>query len=129
MAAVLVALLAFTVQSCGSDDDDVKLEQYKTVVSMKITEAGAFTPEQCEALIMEAHKETLSQLPSDQAAIEVSERAAQLMAEQLKLQKNTFGDAVFYFTMETTNVSTGKQVITYYVYYDKGEVRYNNNKN
>lgn len=128
MAIALVAMMAFTVQSCGSDDNDN--QQYKLDVTLKITDKGPLTDTEAEALIMNAAQQSVvADHKSDADAETATMRAAQLLSESLILDKNVFGDAVFTYTLACTKVSGGKQIVTYYVEYNKGDVRYYNNKN
>jgi hypothetical protein len=129
MAVVLVALMAFAVQSCGSDKDDDN-QSYKLEVSLKITDKGPLTDAQCEALIMAAAKgSTVADHPSDASAETATMRAAQLISESLVLDKEALGNAVLTYTLVCTKVSGGKQIVTYYVEFNKGNVRTYNNKN
>lgn len=122
MTLVLVALMAFTVQSC-SDDDNNDLK-YKMTTSLKITNPGDLTTTECEAMIMAAKNEVIGEYVSDQAAIDATERSAQLMAEDLYLKKSQLKNIVMSFTLNTTKVKTGAQIVTYYVDYNKGDIDY-----
>ena len=129
MAVVLVALMAFAVQSCGSDNDD-NSQQYKLEVSLKITDKGPLTDAQCEAMIMDAAQgSTVADHPTDASAETATMRAAQAISEALVLYKETYGSAKFTYTLVCTKVSGNKQIITYYVDYNAGDVEIYNNKN
>lgn len=127
MTFVLVALMAFTVQSC-SDDDNNDLK-YKMTTSLKITNPGDLTTAECEAMIMAAKSEVIGEYSSDQAAIDATERSAQLMAEDLYLKKSQLKNTVMSFSFITTKMKTGAQIVTYYVDYNKGDINYYSNKN
>ena len=129
MAVVLVALMAFAVQSCGSDSNDDD-QQYKLEVSLKITDKGPLTDAQCEAMMLDAAKgSTVANHPTDASAETATMRAAQAISESLVLYKETYGNAKFGYTLVCTKVSSGKQIITYYVDYDSGTINTYNNKN
>ena len=129
MAVVLVALMAFAVQSCGSDNNDDD-QQYKLEVSLKITDKGPLTDAQCEAMMLDAAKgSTVANHPTDASAETATMRAAQAISESLVLYKETYGNAKFGYTLVCTKVSSGKQIITYYVDYDSGTINTYNNKN
>ena len=55
MVAIMVATFSFV--SCGSDDDNKN--QYRLEVSLKITEPGNLTQEECEKLIADAAKQNI----------------------------------------------------------------------
>ena len=129
MAVVLVALMAFAVQSCGSDNNDDD-QQYKLEVSLKITDKGPLTDAQCEAMMMDAAKgSTVANHPTDASAETATMRAAQAISEALEVYKGTYGNAKFGYTLVCTKVSGNKQIITYFVAYDAGEVEIYSNKN
>ena len=128
MAVVLVALMAFAVQSCGSDDDNN--QQYKLTVTLDITDKGPLTDAQCDAMRADAQKgNTVADHPTDASAETATMRAAQAIAEQLEIYKGTYGNAKFGYTLVCTKVSSGKQIITYYVEYNAGSINTYNNKN
>ena len=129
MTMVLVALVAFAVQSCGSDDNNNN-NKYSLKVSAKVTDKGGLTNEESEAIIMSAkNKDVVAEYPSDEAAMTVAERVAQAMTEELNLSQASFKNAVFTYTLQLTKVSNGAQLITYYVEFNKNTARYYNNKN
>ena len=129
MAVVLVALMAFAVQSCGSDNDDNN-QQYKLEVSLKITDKGPLTDAQCEAMMMDAAQgSTVAKHPTDASAETATMRAAQAISEALVLHKDTYGSAKFAYTLVCTKVSGNKQIITYFVEYNAGSINTYNNKN
>lgn len=129
MAVVLVALMAFAVQSCGSDKDDDN-QQYKLTVTLDITDQGPLTDAQCDAMRADAQKgNTVADHPTDASAETATMRAAQAIAEQLEIYKGTYGNAKFGYTLVCTKVSGNKQIITYYVEYNAGDVEIYSNKN
>ena len=129
MAVVLVALMAFAVQSCGSDNNDDD-QQYKLTVTLDITDKGPLTDAQCDAMRADAQKgNTVADHPTDASAETATMRAAQAIAEQLEIYKGTYGNAKFGYTLVCTKVSGNKQIITYYVEYNAGDVEIYSNKN
>ena len=128
MAVVLVALMAFAVQSCGSDNDDD--QRYTIEVSLKIDQPGNLTKEQCEQLIMAAkQKSAASDRANDQVAEEATRYAANEIASALEASQDIYGDAVMTFTLECKRVSNSQRVALYYVTYNKGEIKITNGKN
>ena len=126
MVAIMVATFSFV--SCGSDDDNKN--QYRLEVSLKITEPGNLTQEECEKLIADAAKQNIVADHNSDAEAEMATRmAAEAMAHALEANAAGFGDAVFTYEFKCTKVSTGAQVITYYVDFDEGDVNVYNNKN
>ena len=129
MAVVLVALMAFAVQSCGSDNNDDD-QQYKLTVTLDITDQGPLTDAQCDAMRADAQKgNTVADHPTDASAETATMRAAQAIAAQLEIYKGTYGNAKFGYTLVCTKVSGNKQIITYYVEYNAGDVEIYSNKN
>ena len=129
MAVVLVALMAFAVQSCGSDNNDDD-QQYKLTVTLDITDQGPLTDAQCDAMRADAQKgNTVANHPTDASAETATMRVAQAIAEQLEIYKGTYGNAKFGYTLVCTKVSGNKQIITYYVEYNAGDVEIYSNKN
>lgn len=132
MAVVLVALAAFVVTSCGSDDDKDNNYRYTIETSLKIDEPGKLTPAQCEALIMQCkQKSSTSDRANDAAAEQATQYAAELIAEAFQLDKeqDLYGDAVMTCTVECKRVSNNQRVAIYYVTYNKGVITTTNGKN
>ena len=125
MVAIMVATFSFV--SCGSDDDN-KI-QYRLETSLKITEPGNLTEEQCEQLIAHAKQNIVADHNSDAEAEMATGEAAEAMAHGLEATADELGDAVLTYTFKCTKVSTGAQVITYYVDFDEGDINVYNNKN
>ena len=93
MATVLVALMAFAVQSCGSDDkDDLSSSPYEI--------AGAFNLQQKGNL-------------DDKDVATLKEKFA---------NPATVSTAVFTITITTTNLKTKKQVCKWDIEWNKGSV-------
>ncbi len=131
MAVVLVALAAFVVTSCGSDDDKDN-NRYTIETSLKIDEPGNLTKEECEALIMQCkQKSSTSDRANDDAAEKATQYAAELIAEGFEIDKaqGLYGDAVMTCTVECKRVSNNQRVAIYYVTYNKGVITTTNGKN
>ena len=125
---VAAAALVIGVSSCGSDDDNKN--QYRLEVQLKITEPGNLTEEQCEVLIADAAKQNIVADHNSDAEAEMATRmAAEAMAHGLEATTDELGDAVLTYTFKCTKVSTGAQVITYYVDFNEVDINVYNNKN
>ena len=129
MVAIMVATFSFV--SCGSDDDNNdNKNQYRLEASLEITEPGNLTEEQCEVLIADAAKQNIVADHNSDAEAEMATRmAAEAMAHGLEATADELGDAVLTYTFKCTKVSTGAQVITYYVDFNEGDINVYNNKN
>ena len=126
-AFVMMAMVAFTLQSCGDDDNDAL---YQIETSLKFTERGdVLTQEECEGMIIAAAKKAQASYPSDDAAAKGTEIAAKELKSRMESSNQEFGTAIFTFTLKCTKVSDGKQVITYYVTYDDHDWEVYDNKN
>lgn len=126
MMLVAIMLVMVSFSSCSKDDDNVT---YKLDVSLKIDAPGNMTAAECEAMILQAAgQSTSAAYPSDAAAEIGTGMTAEALAQGLKSEAAKFGDAVFTYTLKCTK-SSGSQVITYYVGFNKGDVSCYNNKN
>lgn len=124
LVAIMVATISFS--SCSKDDKD---EVYKLDVSLSISQPGSMTTAECEAMIIQAAKQSTSAAyPSDDAAQLGTGMTAEALALGLRNEASKFGDAVFTYTLKCTK-SNGTQIITYYVTFNKGDVTTTNNKN
>lgn len=127
MAVVLVTLMAFAVQSCGSDNDD---QEYKLDVTLNITDRGPLTDAECEAMLLDAAKaSTVISRPTDNSAEQATMLVAQGISEGLEFYKSAYGSAQFTYTITCTRISGDKHIISYYVTYNNGDVRIYSNKN
>ena len=131
MASVLVAMMALVVSSCGSDKNDDN-QRYTIECSLKIDQPGKLTQAECEQLIMAANKKSgASDRANDQAAIEATRYAAEMIAEGFEIDKaqGLYGDAVMTCTVECKRVSNNARVAIYYVTYNKGDISISGGKN
>jgi hypothetical protein len=129
MAVVLVALMAFAVQSCGSDKNDDN-QRYTIEFSLKIDQPGNLTQAECQELInMTSQKSGASERADDNAARQATSYAADLIAEAFRVDKDEFGDAVMTCTIECKRVGNKERVDIWYVTYEKGVITKSNGRN
>ena len=64
IAFVMMAMVAFTLQSCGDDDDD----NYQLETSLKIYDRGPMTEREAQQMVMAAKKTVRAYYPSEDAA-------------------------------------------------------------
>ena len=129
LAFVMMAMVSFTLQSCGDDDDNNASYQIQT--SLRIDQKGnVLTDAECEAMIMASAKKAVAKYPSDDAAEAATKIAANELKSGLEQSNQEFGTAVFTFTLKCTKVSDGKQIVTYYVTRNSdGDIDVSDNKN
>lgn len=123
MAAVLVALVAFAVQSCGSDNDDNRgTMMYKLAFTITFQNKGDLTNDQIEAL-KEKFKslEKTGEFLSDRQAESDTDALAQKMASIMKKEMDD-EPVKFTLTIITTNLTTKNQVCKWELVYDNGSV-------
>ena len=131
MAVMLVALAAFVVTSCGSDDND-NSNRYTLEFSLKIDEPGKLSQADCEKLIAATkQKSGASERADDATAERATQYAAEMVAEGFEMDKanDLYGDAVMTCTIECKRVSNNQRVAIYYVTYNKGVITTTNGKN
>lgn len=123
MAVVLVALMAFAVQSCGSDDkNDLTSQQYKMVISLTIQQRGDMTDADVQKLQSNS-TEAIGEYLSDKAAESATDQAAARMEQAIKAEMAGTTSAVkFTFHITTTRVKDGQQICKWDVVYDNGSV-------
>ena len=127
MAIALVALMAFTVASCG-DDNDSKT-RYELLGTLSITERGDMTQDMVDGLESSFEKSFVGEYSSDSEAEEKTRQIAIIYASQIREIMEGDKTVSFVITMKCTNLSTNKQVVTYYITYQKGDVTVTNKKN
>ena len=100
MAVVLVALMAFAVQSCGSDDKtpDLSGDTYKLTTSMTFQDKGQLTDAEAAVLQQAFVKTETGQYITDKSAADKSKEIV------------------------TTNMRTNKEVYRCDIIYNKGNV-------
>ena len=123
MAVVLVALMAFVVQSCGNDDKDVNLtsSMYKLTETLVFQDKGELTTEQADYFQKKYSSEQTAEFLTDKQA----ESQTDQIASQLVLStKAEMGDEPMKFTITliTTNLNNNRQVCKWEIYYDNGSV-------
>ena len=126
MATVLVALMAFAVQSCSSNDDKVDLSTstYELVGAFNVQKQGEFTDAEIEEFRNSFSKAESGTYMSDQMAEShtdqiVGKYAAILQEIAVKSSEST---AVFTITITTTNLKTKNVVSKWDIIWDKGSV-------
>ena len=128
MATVLVALMAFAVQSCGSDDkDDLSSSPYEIIATFNLQQQGEFTNADIEKIkktFAETNKDSEFTFLTDQMAESRTQMLVQTYAGNLQQLANEAGSnsAVFTVTITTTNLKTKKQVCKWDVIWDKGSI-------
>lgn len=127
MAIALVALMAFTVASCG-DDNDSKT-RYELSGTLTITERGDMTQDKVDKLEGSFDESFVGEYSSDSEAEEKTRQLATIYASQIREIMQGDNTVSFVIAMKCTNLSTNKQVVTYFVNYQKGDVTVTNNKN
>ena len=130
MAVVLVALMAFAVQSCGSDNDDS--QRYTIEFSLKIDQPGNLSQADCQQLINQTkQKSGASDRADDNVARQATAYAAEMVAEGMRIDKEAglYGDAVMTCTIECKRVSNQERVDIWYVTYNKGVITKSNGRN
>ena len=127
MAIALVALMAFTVASCG-DDNDSKT-RYELRGTLTITERGDMTQDMVDGLEGSFKESFVGEYSSDSEAEEKTRQLATIYASQIREIMKGDNTVSFVIAMKCTNLSTNKQVVTYFVNYQKGDVTVTNNKN
>lgn len=127
MAIALVALMAFTAASCG-DDNDSKT-RYELSGTLTIAERGDMTQDMVDGLEGSFKESFVGEYSSDSEAEEKTRQLATIYASQIREIMKGDKTVSFVIAMKCTNLSTNKQVVTYFVNYQKGDVTVTNNKN
>ena len=124
MATVLVALMAFAVQSCGSDDkDDQSSSPYEIVRTFNLQQRGELKDQVIEEYKKEFDRSETATYMTDQMAESTTDQVVRkyisLLKEFAAVGKST---AVFTITITTTNLKTKKQVCKWDIEWNKGSV-------
>ena len=124
MATVLVALMAFAVQSCGSDDkDDLSSSPYEIVGAFNVQQKGELTDTDIATLKEKFAQSVTGTYMTDQMAESTTDKVAQDYISSLKEIAGTGeSTAVFTITITTTNLKTKKQVCKWDIEWNKGSV-------
>ena len=120
--------MAFTLQSCGDDDDN---DAYRIDVRLNVTDRGGMTADDSQIMINEAQQMSRTIYVKNKVdAISATERQAQLIAEalQMPIEKDRLGNAVLSYTIKCTE-DDGDLVTVYYVDFDIGDVNYYSGRN
>ena len=124
MAVVLVALMAFAVQSCGSDDKtpDLNGDTYKLTTSMTFQNKGQLTDAGAAALQQAFVSSETGQYITDKSAADKSKEIVTTMAASMEAQMKGDTTVAFTVTVVTTNMRTNKEVYRCDIIYNKGNV-------
>ena len=124
MATVLVALMAFAVQSCGSDDkDDLSSSPYEIVGAFNVQQKGELTDTDIATLKEKFAQSVTGTYMTDQMAESTTDQLVQKYIASLKEIAGTGeSTAVFTITITTTNLKTKKQVCKWDIEWNKGSV-------
>ena len=128
MATVLVALMAFAVQSCGSDDkDDLSSSPYEITATFNVQQKGEFSDADIEKMknsFKEENKDSEYTFLTDQMAESRTQTLVQAYAGYLQqvAKATPTNTAVFTVTITTTNLKTKKLVCKWDVVWDKGSI-------
>ena len=124
MATVLVALMAFAVQSCGSDDkDDLSSSPYEIVGVFNVQQKGELTDTDIATLKEKFAQSVTGTYMTDQMAESTTDQIVQKYIANLRELAGTGeSTAVFTITITTTNLKTKKQVCKWDIEWNKGSV-------
>ena len=125
MATVLVALMAFAVQSCGSDDkDDLSSSFYELVSTITIQQRGELTDKDIEEFKNQFNKSEKGEYMTDQMAATRTDQIVQIYNALLQElgKRTTSSTTVFTVTIVTTNLKTKNVVCKWDLVWDKGSV-------
>ena len=124
MATLLVALMAFAVQSCGSDDkDDLSSSPYEIVGAFNVQQKGELTDTDIATLKEKFAQSVTGTYMTDQMAESTTDQIVQKYIANLRELAGTGeSTAVFTITITTTNLKTKKQVCKWDIEWNKGSV-------
>ena len=124
MATVLVALMAFAVQSCGSDDkDDLSSSPYEIIGAFNVQQKGELSDTEIATLKEKFAQSVTGTYMTDQMAESTTDQLVQKYIASLKEIAGTGeSSAVFTITITTTNLKTKKQVCKWDIEWNKGSV-------
>ena len=124
MAVVLVALMAFAVQSCGSDDKtpDLSGDTYRLSTSMTFQDKGQLTDATAAALQQAFVRSETGQYITDKSAADKTKEIVDVMAASIAVEMKDDKTVAFTVTVITTNMRTNKEVCKWDIVYDKGNV-------
>lgn len=125
MATVLVALMAFAVQSCGGDDkDDLTSSPYEIVGEINVQQKGELTDADITSLKQKFAKSETGTYMTDKMAESTTDQLVQKYNSSLQQLAKESGEstAVFTITITTTNLKTKKMVCKWDIEWNKGSV-------
>ena len=121
---MMVALMAFAVQSCGSDDkDDLSSSPYEIVGAFNVQQKGELTDTDIATLKEKFAQSVTGTYMTDQMAESTTDQLVQKYIANLRELAGTGeSTAVFTITITTTNLKTKKQVCKWDIEWNKGSV-------
>lgn len=124
MVVVLVVLMTFAVQSCGSDDTtpDLSGSTYQMSTSMAFQDRGELTAAEAATLEQAFVKTETGKYITDKSAADKTKEIVDIMAANIEVQMKGDKTVAFTVTIITTNMSNQKQVCKWDIVYDKGNV-------
>ena len=124
MVVVLVALMAFAVQSCGSDDktQDLSGDTYRLSSTMAFQDKGQLTPAAVALLEQAFVTSVTGQYITDKSAADKTKEIVNEYAANVGVQMKGDKTVTFTLTVVTTNLRTNTQVCKWDIVYDKGDV-------
>ena len=123
-AMVLVALMAFAVQSCSKSETTIDLDgdTYRMSTSMTIQEKGQMTDAEAALLEQQFDSSQTGQYITDKSA---ADKTAEIVdSYAITVATKMAGDKTVKFTVTivTVNMRTNSEVCRWDVVYDKGNV-------
>lgn len=124
MVVVLVALMAFAVQSCGSDDTtpDLSGSTYQMSTSMAFQDRGELTAAEAATLEQAFVKTETGKYITDKSAADKTKEIVNEYAANVGVQMKGDKTVTFTLTFVTTNLRTNTQICKWDIVYDKGNV-------
>jgi hypothetical protein len=123
MAVVLVALMVFAVQSCGSDDKtDLSGDTYRMSTSMVFQDKGQLPADIAATLEKAFVASETGQYITDKSAADKTAELVKSYAAQMPAMMQGDKTVKFTVTVVTTNLRTNKEVCRWDIVYDKGSV-------
>ena len=127
-ATVLVALMAFAVQSCGSDDNNSPAaSMYRLNTSFSLQTKGDFTDEAISTLQEGINKEERGEYLTDNMAATAGEKVVGTSKLFVQTIMNNVGspNGKFTITVVVTKVSTNAEIAKWEIVYENGTVSTN----
>jgi len=127
-ATVLVALMAFAVQSCGSDDKNVSSSaQYKVSASLVFQDQAGLTNDQVKQLQEGFKREETGEYLTDNLAATAGQQIVNATKSTVEASMSNAGNpkGKFTITIIVTKLSSNSQIAKWEIVYDNGSVSTN----